>query len=869
MRRPDARWAPLAFGRGARCRPKKRLVRAPCALSTAARTCVAVLAALSCASASETEAQTLAATGLRNAPWTVRAASGAALSMRAVRAYRQENDHFLDPVSLFEALGLPATVDGHTVRAAGGRASLAIDFEKGTATYSAAGVEERTEALSEGGVLRDGARYLLSLPNLRKVLPPGALAFDEAMLTVMPSAAAFGRQRAPFRLERPAAVQHAHGPLLYGRTRKFIGGTQLSYRMTRSQRPAGEANYNGFLQLGASALGGHVSVAGTLSRTGDRPVTAAVRSLGYVLDFPGRPALTRAEIGRSSIYQWPVRQSYDGIRLGNLPLSTRHLQHPAEIKGVTEPHALVAASVDGVVVDQAQADNQGRYALQVPARYGTSQAEVEISPAGGGLPTVETRRLFIAEDLAPPGKLYWDLNGGRSRFGRAPFGLLQARLGLSRSLTARGGLAYADSLYTATLGATRSLWGFMSAGAEVSYPEAAGRATLGLFRGHWRINAEMELAEKPGLTHYRRRLQGQIGASLSRISLHVNAGQYASFAGGSTLNANASGTLRLNRGTTLLLSAGRTAARSAPGSQSAPRLQWKSVLTRYLSLGRLRTRTGLQGEGGRYGNVDFAGLTANANLRNVSFGTRIGYDFAAGRLSASLTLRMDAPWMSFNSHSELDPHNPHHRQSVYGAMELGHGIRFTRQPRTYSSAVLRAFIDLNRNSRMEPNEPLLPELELEVLRARVSRQEDGSANAGYLLPSTRYEVVIDPGSIKAPNLVLATGTIFSFVSDPGETKRIDIPVYRNTAVEGAIEDLPLDPPTRAVVVFFQEADEVAQAAVSPQRTFTAVLAPGTYRMEVHDVLTRKELPAFTRTVEVLQAERQTLTVQPNRERSAS
>ncbi len=657
-------------------------------------------------------------------------------------------------------------------------------------------------------------RHLLSLPNLRKVLPRGALAFDEAMLTVMPSAAAFGRQRAPFRLDRPAAVQHAHGPLLYGRTRKFIGGTQLSYRMTRSQRPAGEANYNGFLQLGASALGGHVSAAGTLSRTGDRPATAAVRSLGYVLDFPGTPALTRADIGRSSTYQWPVRQSYDGIRLGNLPLSTRHLQHPAEIKGVTEPHALAIASVDGVVVDQAQADGQGRYVLQVPVRYGTSHAEVEISPA-------------------------------------------------------RGGLAYADSLYTATLGATRNLWGFLSAGAEASYPEAAGRATLRLFRGHWRINAKMELAEKPGLTHYRRRLQGQIGASLSRISLHVNAGQYASFAGGSTLNANASGTLRLNRGTTLLLSAGRTAARSAPGSQSAPRLQWKSVLTRYLSLGRLRTRTGLQGEGGRYGNVDFAGLTANANLRNVSFGTRIGYDFAAGRLSASLTLRMDAPWMSFNSHSELDPHNPHHRQSVYGAMELGHGIRFTRQPRTYSSAVLRAFIDLNRNSRMEPNEPLLPELELEVLRARVSRQEDGSANAGYLLPSTRYEVVIDPGSIKAPNLVLATGTIFSFVSDPGETKRIDIPVYRNTAVEGAIEDLPLDPPTRAVVVFFQEADEVAQAAVSPQRTFTAVLAPGTYRMEVHDVLTRKELPAFTRTVEVLQAERQTLTVQPNRERSAS
>ena len=434
-------------------------------------------------------------------------------------------------------------------------------------------------------------------------------------------------------------------------------------------------------------------------------------------------------------------------------------------------------------------DGQGRYVLRVPAFYGSSRAEVEISPVGGGLPTIETRHLFIAEDLAPPGKFYWDLRGGRDQFDASPFGLAQTRVGISKSLTARGGIVYADSNYTGTLGVTKNFWGFISTGTEVSYPETAGRGTLRLFYGNWRAHGELELADKPGFTYYRHRLQGQIGVSFSGFSLFLNASDVASFAGTKSTSLNGSGTFRLSRKTNLLLTAGRTAMQS--GTQPALRLQWKSVLTRYLSFGQLRSRIGLQGEGGRYQDADFVGLTANSNFRNISFGTRIGYYFPAETVSASFTLRMDAPWMSFNSHSALDPVNPHDIQSMYGSVELSRGVRFSRLPRTYSSALLQAFVDLNRNGRKDMNEPLLPELEMDVVKARVESQKDGSVKVDFLIPSTQYQVVIDPGSIKKPNLVLPTGTVFSFMSDPGETKQIDIPVYENTVLEGTIEDLPL------------------------------------------------------------------------------
>ncbi len=801
---------------------------------------------------------------MQESPWTISAMSGVTPSMRPVQAYwdQQTATYFMNLVALFEALGLPVVIEGRIVRSADNRGSYEVNFEAGTTTYSVGGMAERSEDLTVGGFLHNGEDFLLTPPNVQKVLPAGTLEFDKATLTVVLSNAVFARDTSPFRL-RSVSPTHANGPLLYGRTRKFIGGTQLSYRMTRAQRLENEVNYNGFMQVRASALGGRINADGTLSRGVSGDISTGVRSLSYLLDFPNSPALSRFEIGRTRMYQWPVRQSYDGLRLSNLPLSTRNMQHEAEIKGVAEPNALVSATVGGVVVDRVQADGQGRYVLRVPAYYGTSSAEVEISPVGGGLPTIETRYLFITEDLAPPGTFYWDLQGGRDSFDQSPFGFAQARFGISKSLSVRGGFAYADTMYTGTLGITKNLWGFISTGAEISYPEFAGRWTVRLVHGHLRVHGEGEIADKPGFAFYRRRMQGQFGTSFSRLSLFLNASTLESFTGSESTSLSGSGTVRLSRRTNLLLTAGRTMTRSVFGTQLPPRLQWKSVLTQYLSAGRLRGRIGMQGDGGRYEDIDFAGLIAYASYRSITLGTRIGYDFPAETVTASFTLRMDAPWISFNGHSSLDPVNPYHLQSMYGSVELSRGIRFSRQPRTYSSAQLQAFVDLNRNGRRDANEPPVPGLELDVVKARVERAEDGSARVDFLVPSTQYQVVIDPSSIREPDLVLPTGNTFSFMSDPGETKRIDIPVYKNTIVEGTISELPLSSPTLAVVVFYQGAEEVVRAAVSQQGRFTSLLGPGTYRLEVQDLLGKEDLGAFTRTLNVQAEGRQHLLIQPN------
>ncbi len=801
---------------------------------------------------------------MQETPWTISVMSGVVPSLRPVQAYWDQRTatYFLDLVTFFQTLDLAVEIEGRTVRARDDAGAYVVDFEEGTMQYVVRGQVRRQEQMLEGGFLHNGEDFLLTPPNVQKVFAPGALEYDNATLSIRLSSSVFPRDPSPFRL-RSVSPTHARGPLLYGRTRKFLGGTQMSYRVTRSQRQERVINYNGFMQLRASAFGGRISADGTLSRSASGTVNTGIRAMSYMLDFPESSTVTRVEIGRNSLYQWPVRRSFDGVRLSNLPLSTRNLQHEAEIKGAAEPNALVSASVGGVVVDRVQADGQGRYVLRIPAYYGTSRADVEIVPAGGGVPTVETRYLFITEELAPPGTFYWDLQAGRDRFDQSRFGFAQVRYGLSQSLSANSSFVFADTLHTATLGVTKNLWGVVTSGAEMSYPELAGRGTLRLYYGNVRLQGEVEIADKPGFSYYRRRLQGQFGASFSRLSIFFNASDLESFGGSEFTSLNGSTTLRISRRLNLLLSGGRTMTRSPLGIQLEPRPQWKSVLTRYLALGRLRGRIGVQGDGGRYEDIDFAGLTVYSAYRSVTFGTRVGYDFPAETIAATFTLRMDAPWVSFNGHSSLDPVNPYHLQSMYGSMELSRGVRFSRQSRAYSSALLRAYVDLDRDGRKDENEPPLPQLDIDVVKARVEHAQDGGVRADFLVPSTQYQVVIDPRSIRGPDLDLPTGTTFSFMSDPGETKQIDIPVYKNTIIEGAVEDLPLSSPTLAVVIFYQGREEVVRAAVSQEGRFTALLAPGSYRVEVLDLLGQEGLDEFTSTVNVQAVDSQFLPVQPN------
>ena len=854
--------------------PRARYIRLRRAL------CLLVLFAAVCCPpapvrAQETEEPERSLRFLQETPWTV-STPGALSSSMSVLAWWdfEAGKYYLDIADFFDRLGFDVSAQDSVIEAIDSGRIFTVDFATGRVLHD---TSEPVELAPEDFFASEG-RYYFALEGVQAMFTPAAMQFDTSTLHIRLSTA-MAPLASSFTARPASSGNHAHGPLLYGRSRKLLGNTHINYRLTRSDRQTGASSYNGGFQVHSNALGGRLAAEGALSMVQGR-TTTRFRSLNYLLDFPDSPLLKRAEIGRMSMYEWPLRTTYDGFRLSNMPLSTRYVQREAVVRGIAEPDAIIAASVGGVLADRVRADAQGRYTLRIPAYYGSSQALLEIAPPGGGPPTTITRHLFIGEDLLPPGAFWYDIRAGfddfkdiragLDGFDETLFAFGQARYGINRSLSAKATFIGVDSLMASTVGLTQNLWGFLTAGAEVALPinkgGSAARVSMRMSFNRLRLQTEAEFSEEPRLSFYKRRLQTQLSFGVRRMSLFLNALQARTFSGADNMNVSGSTTLILPRRTSALVTVGLARSQGAVSPEDI-HMDWKTSLTRAATFKGLRGRFGLQVAGGTrephgHVQVDFAGATFYAHYKKVSLGLRAGYNLAYDNMQASVTLRLDAPWVSVNNHSSLESGAPYHRQSLYGSMELGRPMRFSRQAHMRSSALLQAYYDANRDGRRDPEESLVEGLDIKVVKARVQRVDASVVRADFLTPSTAYQVVIDPASVPDPALQLPTGTTFSFISDPGSTKRVDIPVHRNTIVQGVIEDLPLSSPTQASVIFFRGNEEVLSSEVSQEGTFSVLLPPGAYRLELRDVLGQENLRAFTRDIEVQEGSVQDILVRP-------
>ena len=806
---------------------------------------------------------------LQETPWTI-STPGALHASGFVLAWWDAGveKYYLDMADFFDRLGFDVVEGDSTVEASDPGRIFSVNFVSGRV------VQDTMEplALSEDDFFMSEGSYYVSLEGVQSIFTPGAMRFDPSTLHIRLSTAMASLDNAVLGRPAPSSSGHVRGPMLYGRSRRLLGNTHVNYRLTRSQRTESNADYNGGFRVHSNALGGRLAAEGFMSVADGpdgRELNTRFRSLNYLLDFPNSPVLRRVELGRMSLYEWPLRTTFDGLRLSNIPISLRDIQREAVIRGIAEPDAVIAASVGGVLADRVRADAQGRYELRIPAYYGSSTAMLEIVPPGGGAPTTVTRHLFIGEELLPPGALWYDVQAGlnnqpglNNESTDDLFGFGQLRYGLTQSLSAKAAFIRIDSLTTTMVGLTRNQWGFLTTSAEVALPLKAGRTSMRMSIGRVSLQTEAEFSDEQQLSYYKRRFQGQVGLGVRRLSLFLNGSQVKTFVGSESLNLSGSTTLPLPGKASALVTVGATQSQTGMDSENDIRMNWRATLTRAVSRKGLRGRMGLQADGGVQEQLDFAGATLYAYYKKVSMGLRGGYDLARKNSEFAVTLRFDAPWMSLNNHSSAERGSYYHRQSFYGSMELARPLRFSRQAHMRSSALLQAYYDVDRDGRRDAEEALVEDLDIKVVKARVQRVDSTVVRADFLAPSTAYQVVIDPTSLTDPSLHLPTGTTFSFISDPGSTKRVDIPVHKNTIVQGVIEDLPLSSPTQASVVFFQGNEEVLSTEVSQESLFSVLLPPGVYRLELRDVLGREDLQAFTQEIEVEYGSVQNVLVRP-------
>lgn len=774
---------------------------------------------------------------LQEAPWILSPMN--TQSMRPIPAYwdPQKKHYLIDFLAFLREIKIPVIIQNNNVHVEYADMVRDVDFSEGIVKIS-----EIVDSLDVNGYLKNEDRFLLTPLNIKKVLPEGNIIFDIKRLQILVSDEMF--VRSGFQVRTPSLKQ---GPLLYGRNRRLIGGSWIGYRMSRIQRPEYTASYNGTFDLRSNLLWGQINVDASVSHIDS--TSTRFREASYLLDFPESAWIKQIKLGRTYEHNWIGRQMYEGLYISNEPLSTRHQQREIKVSGIAEPNAIVSALVGGVLADRVQADIHGNYVLYVPAYYGTFQAEIEIIPESGGPPRRETRSLFIADELVPTGRLYYNLQGGQTRFDKDPYGHGKISYGITSTLTILSSATYLKTDQVATLGASKQIAGNLTMSAELAYPARAIKATMRLYLKSIQLQTNAIIAEESEFAYFKQYWTGSLGWNKRYLSLFVNGSHTESFSGRTTTYAQASGTVRIGHQMNLMLAAGPRKNRYAQNVEDV-RYQWRSTLTRYIRQGKIRGRIGFQADGGRFETLDFTGVTFYGTYKNVSFGSRVGYDRIADGVTTSFSLRINAPWGNFASHSSFDPDNTYHRQSLYGSMILDRQSEFSRHTYPWSSAILQPFLDMNHDGQKDPREPFMDDLDIQVMRTSTHIDKYGGIRADFLEPSTPYQVLINPRSIDDPQLSLPNGNMFSFISDPTERKYIHIPVHKKTIIVGSVANLPLSSPSLAVVIFYQEGEEVARSAISQDGKFSLLLVPGIYQIELVDLLGKEDLNLFSQTLDL-------------------
>ncbi len=760
-------------------------------------------------------------------------------SYRYVSAYYDGARFYVDIARLFKLLGFDTRLVPPVLEALDASRTYRIDFAEGTARSAA---DPAATVSLEGEFIAGAGRYYVTMEGLSRLFGADVY-FEEERLSLRLSTAAEGFDAGALRRETRLPGQ-APGPLRFGRERRLLGGLMASYQLSRRQTSGQTGRYRGNLTFTGSVLGG--ALRGSLqmmrlagARRGSR---VSVPSLSYLFDRPGSRWLTRIEVGRFEPSSAGAPEPLEGIRLSNLPLSSRFVQRTSKFSGQAAPHALVEALVSGVVVDRVEADQAGRYRLSVPTYYGSTEATVRTTPLGGAEVREERRYLFATSQLAEPGRLYWDAYLGRARYSRRKAGLLGARYGLLPPLTARAAGLYAGGAARARLGAAFSPTSFSVVSADVDVPSGRLQAGVKLWQSQLSLEADYERAPRPSVFSVgRQRFASQLTATWGRLSGSVTATFAEGFTGWSHLRISPSVSFFGKGGLTAELSL--SAQRIDTGRGARLRTgTYRAALGGTFFLPGGSSRLALFARGSERRAVRESGAEGFVSWRRATLGFSAGYDFARHGFAGALTLRLDAPLGGFSSRGTVAGRAFSHEETLYGSLELGRRVRLSRGMLEGSSAVIRVFEDLDGDGRYSLGEPLRPEVQVQLYQAGLERQSGGALRAGFLQPYGRYQVEVIERSIRDPLLVPATGYTFSFIADPGRTRHIDVPLQRLPVVTGFVRGLAVSP-ARLRLLVFEGGEQVEAADLYLDGGFTLQLPPGRYRLRLVDVVTGRTFTA--------------------------
>lgn len=688
-----------------------------------------------------------------------------------VRAWYDGEIFFVDGQELFYALGFTVQFQGARLEA--------LDAHRHHA-FTCAG-------LPQDNSCRIALRDLLSSFG-------DELYFDQDRLELRASSVASTFDVRALRARKNTWVE-VPGPHLFDRTRALWGGLMASWQVRHDAfglRP--------YIRLTGSVLQGTVGI-----DIGDDQTWV------YRYDRPRSKWLTQVETGRYS-------NGIIGLSITNAPLARQHLQRVRTIQGRTAPHALIQAVISGEVVDQVQADAEGRYELQAPAWYGTTKLEVRAQQLGGLRATSELHYQLTPASLVPHRKVYY------SAYAREEAYALNLQYGVHERLTLRGAWSHAQGRTEISSGFTLSPVTFLALSGQLTLPSTRWLTTLRIWRSGLHLNAYVD-AQHGAFANT------NVTASAGRgpLSLLLRGGQLVLV--GRYRGLILYPEIWLHHRTGLLMQANWGLNRlRGPLVQAVTSQSWRFAVG--WSFARLR----LIAYAERDHVQEAYGAEGLLTLRYKSLSFSAGWDVNHQIPVAGLSVQITSPFGRLFAHGQRNAHGFTHSQQAQGSIHLWPGLALTPSGHQESAAELRIFEDLNGNGKQDANEQILPHIDAQLYQSGWTRLKTGALYSAHLEPYQRYQVRILEASVRDPLLHPATGWTFSFTADPGRRKVIQVPMQQLVRVAGQVTALDRAPLRLRVLLNGEE-----HADVYRDGGFALQARPGRHTLTIMDVLDQEEL----------------------------
>ncbi len=599
-------------------------------------------------------------------------------------------------------------------------------------------------------------------------------------------------------------------PLAYKRSRKILGGAMVDYAlngMYTSQSQNLSYRWTG----GMEVIGGDIQGTVTGTKSANTPnylQSSGLRWRFVVRENPFFATFTAGQLSTSGINSKQIR----GISITNDPVQPRKSYDNYLFDGHTEPESEVELYMNGKLIGYMRADELGYYRFNVPISYGVSHLSTRVYTPSGEVKLID-RELQVPFTFLPKGVVDYHLQGGTIENSMSDIstdkyaGHGDVAVGITKWLTGSIGTDYT----TPKLWKRTPLWyGSLSGRIAKQYLVSTDIAPANYYRFSGSVMYHSDLNLNFAYAHY------------PHIGIFNTLGAIDDFTGSAYLPVKILGIssgVRLSVQETQL--SGRTSTKinldlSSRFRQFNLRANYKysmahihdvAILTDH-SLTASLTYTIARTPGipvyirgmfiraqdvydFRYQKLTQTDIQLSRTLFsharvNLSF----AYNFMQKQIATEIGLTIDLKSIRSNTLFNSTGKSVSLRQNLSGSLGVDSRqgkIELSNREQAGSAAIsVISYVDVNNSGKFDKGDEILPYNSVILDNPTTSEVcKDGVLRISQMQSYYRYNLKVNRAAISDPTLVPLTNE-FSFITDPNQFKRIEIPFYRGGVIDGMV-----------------------------------------------------------------------------------